>query len=325
MNLKSLSILPLIVFIFLICACGGGGGGASTDNSQDNSKQDTSFFSVRYKESTVNDPTVSTDYSTTVDSSGLSGSLDGDAVFKGGAKASATDFSPEFLLYLQLGTQSAVPSAKYNAVVYGLHSSQVTVGLYSLDFSTDASPDVTQLGVTNVNSVSMLSTLPSASEVSVDQGKVTWGAWKGAIDSDANTILLSRDRLFLLASRVDSHSVSEVEGKTFSPTISIMQNSSDSDSSQLTVASGKGPVSFSSTSVGPTTEFEFSQTNQNVNITTGVARPYRLNSGDSSLLEISDSSAFTSLTEYGFLGKTNFHVIINPDNVQRPSLLVIFN
>lgn len=322
-DISRLVLLASIIMFSIACGGGGGGGGASettTTNSTDK------FFSVLYKGNALNSPTVTASVVSSVSTSLTSGKLDGATNLQGGANSSETDPNPEFLLYLKIGTHSNVPTVKYNAVVYGLHSSAVTVGTYSIDFSSSSSPSVAQTGISNSNSVSMLSELPSATTFSVNSGAVTWGSWTGGIDADSNTILLSRDnRLFLLASKVATHASSALAGKTFNTSINILQANDSSTTTEFTVASGAGPVNFNGAgSVGITTAYKFSQTNQNVSIPTGSARPWRLNSSDSSLLEISDASAFTNLTEYGFLGGSEFHVLVNPDNTDRPSLIIFF-
>lgn len=255
-----------------------------------------------------------------IDTTGLTGSFAESRTLQAGARANPADLPPDLLLVLKHGRPSGTVSGIYNAVVYGPHSGQVCVGQFRIDFSTpsDAGPTVTQTGISNTLSQNLLGVLPSLTTFSVDpKGLVTWGTWKGAIDAESTSLLLYRERLFLLASKRTTHVESELSGQQWNTAV-LMQYKDDTT---VTVASGKGTASFSGGRFGVNSP-KFTQTNQNVQIPTGT-RPYRLSSSDSSLLQIGADDTFASITEQGFLGSADFHVVINPDSSERPALLVI--
>lgn len=318
----ALASLLMALPIALGLACGGGGGGASGSVSQTSLPQaSNTYFFIRYKQSVPDNPTLEGgDFGPQSDPGALLGSLGAGKGFYAGAQSNAAEL-PEFLVALKYSTPAfSALSGTYNAVVYGLYQSQVSAGQYSLRFSTTGNiATVSSIGTTNANSTGILSLLPQSEAFSLSaSGRITWGGWTGAVSSSGDTMLLYRDRLFLLAALSGSHGIAEVEDRSFA-SLCLMQY--EDDLGATTVASGTLTSKFSSA------RYEFNnlslcQTSSQVTITP-ASRPFRLRPEDSSLIQITGAEDFSNTTEQGFLSNAGFHAIINPDNTKRPVLIII--
>lgn len=318
-NMALRTLAPAFALLAAL-ACGGGGGGSSATSVA--AAGTATYYHIRLRQSAANAPSVSGGvYTASADGSGLITSLDQNRIVQGGAQANATG-TPEFLLLIRYSTPSfSALSGTYHTVVYGQYGGKTTVGQYTLAISSSGNntPEVTQYGQSNDHSRAMLSQLPSAQAVTVAaDGRVTWGAWTGAMDASGQAMLLHRDQLFLLAGRKTSHDVSEVSGKSI-PSITIMQYADDAGA--ISVNSGTLTSSFDATNY-QFKDMSLCQTNQSITVTS-ASRPFRLRPEDSSLLQLSSATTFADTTEQGFLTGAGFHVIVNPDNPNRPLLMVL--
>lgn len=315
-------IIGLLILVIAM-ACGGGGGGGSSVAPTTSSVTEE-LYSVRYKESTLNSPTLEVATVSSLTTTNLTGKFDDTSrVLRGAAMASETEVTPEFLLGLQIGSAVTNPSEKFNAVIYGLLSSQgkVGVGQFQIDFSTSPASASLAGGLSNTVSQAMLTELfPTTDMTITEKGLVTWGNWSGGISKDGNHLLLSNSvdgKLFMLASKVKTFTISEIQSSY--PQVSVQQYD---DSAGTTIASSYGQVDFGTDLAVGSSGVTFTRTNGSVSVPSGT-RNYNLSSSDSSILELKDINS-GALTEHGFLGYSEYIVTVNPDTESRPAISVIF-
>lgn len=287
------------------------------------------YFYVNYTETQLNNPVVS---ASTTSTSSL-----GDATLTKlspsgsdltvGVRASSTEFVPSFGLSLRHGPDSSGNiSGVYNAVVYGLADSgaRVAVAQYSMDFSSETVSINTVEVAKNASEFTAMMPDENDTMIMASQGSISWGGWIGAVSQNGNTMLLTKGKTFLLAS------------KTPESVISLAQDSYtyaflfQFDLPSQHAGSAQGVVTFTETQMSsPLSNSNISApVNSLITFGNGQSRYFAQGGTNSSMITLYDSSDYvlnqTTPNEQGFVGSEEFFVILNPDNAVRPSLSIGF-
>lgn len=319
-----LIVSPVIIALTISCGGGGGGDSVATTNTTSSTSTDE-FYIVNYEESTLNSPSISSEFTSSFsqESASFKGLVDSSKVLQGEAKANELETSPKFRLALKTGTITGSVSGVYHVVVYGLvnASSRVVVGQYTIDFSQNPVVVTNASSILNTYAQALNSAGTLTSTISVtEKGRVTYGNWSGAISADLNTMLLTNTvdgKMFLLATKQSSFTSSVIEGSN--TVISVSQYKDDN--SQTTIASSGGTATYENGTNNASASVVHTSTDNKVSIPSG-SRTFGLNSSDTSVIELKNGNG--DVTELGFISSDNYFVNINPDNPDRPLLSIIF-
>jgi hypothetical protein len=313
------SLCLLLTTFCLAIACGGGGGSDATASSTVSG----ALYSVDYLESVVNQPSMTGSYVSSTSFGELKGATSGARALYVGAQADAGELQPQLKLALKYGAiSSANLTGTYHVVAYGLadSASQVSVAQYSLDFSSEPPSIVTEGVASNAAGISGM--LPSGSDnfiVGLD-GKVTWGDWVGGVSENEKTLLLSKNKVFLLGSKVAT-AQNLLEGQTANMVLLFQY-----DQPSQNTGSAYGSLSFSGGEMTSTVQEDNLTTSSDSNFPNSGSRYFAQDGSASSLIKLYSSSSYvlgtTTPNEQGFVGSEEFLVVINPDNSVRPSLSI---
>jgi hypothetical protein len=323
--LKSMLSTGAIASVLLVSlACGGGGGGGSAGSSTSStitSGSSNTFYVVNYVESAVNTVAVTGAHqsSFSIDTSVFKGQTSSaqDLVFA--ARASSTSTPPAMSIALQGGAVDPTVSGVFQAAVYGIGptGAQVATGQVQIDFSTTP-PTVTDEGtVTTEFNTLIKPTLAGAFDQTATEGKLTWGGnWQGRTNNNGDVILMSFEKMFLLAAKMNDaaapHATSSVTGTTsFAGLLQIDSVSGSALGSWI----GANNVTISYSPQNLTLVGGSGLDSNSVTRSTLALR-----GTGNSIIDISDGSG---TLEQGFLAPRDFFVVLNHNSSARPTISLV--